>query len=69
MKTTYQIELAVDSCEVEEFNQWLNNHGHQSKIGNSTANYVNGVCTYMDEHANTILNQFWDNYCNDEVTA
>ena len=59
----YDIELAVDTIDAEEFRDYLIKQGHDVKIGKSTGNYVNGVRTSTDADANMILNDLWNNFC------
>jgi hypothetical protein len=63
--TTYQIEIACDSIEAEEFVAWLNKKGHDAEVGNSTENYIDCICTHHDLEMNEIMNALWDEYCNE----
>ena len=63
MNTTYEIELACDTVESEQFRDYLIAQGHTAKIGNSTGNYVDGMSTRNPE-ANEIMNDLWGAYCN-----
>lgn len=60
----YTIILSCDQHEGEEFAAWLNGHGHDATIGNSTGSYVDGAWTSSDESANDSLRRLWDEYCN-----
>ena len=60
-----KIEIAVDNIEGKEFVSWLNNKGHDAKIGTSTGSYVDGYWVSNDENANEILRKLWEKYCND----
>ena len=60
----YQIEIASDTIEAEEFCYYLNKNGHDAIIGNTTGNYVDGNCTNSDIDANEIMNGLWSDYCN-----
>ena len=60
---SYEIEIAVDTPEAEQFRDWLIAQGHDAKIGRSTGNYVDGVST-SDPEANDIMRALWDAYGN-----
>ena len=57
------IEIAVDHAEGEEFVGWLNNQGHDARLGTSTGNYIDGEWTSSDDSANEILQKLWEEYC------
>jgi hypothetical protein len=59
-----RIEIAVDTIEADEFCEWLNLHGHQAIIGNSTGNYIDGIWTSVNEDANEKMRDLWDDFCN-----
>ena len=65
--STYAIEIAFDACGTEEaaqeFAAWLNEKGHDAKVGNSTGSYVDGRSTSNDEEAREIMNNLWDEFC------
>jgi hypothetical protein len=61
--TTYEIEVASDQYEADQFIQWLNDNGYEAAIGDSTGNYVNRIWTNADEKASEIFNRLWDQYC------
>ena len=63
--TTYTIEIACDHTDKNAFCNWLNNQGNNAEIGNTTGNYINGICTSTEPEANEIMNNLWDNYCAD----
>ena len=56
--TTYNIAIACDQHEAEEFSAWLREHGHCARVGNDTATWVNG------ERDSEIGGQLWIEYCN-----
>lgn len=59
----FNIELAMDHPEAEQFAAWLKQRGHNAKIGRSTGNYVDGQWTSTDESARTTLDRLWNEYC------
>lgn len=61
----YEIELAWDGVEAEEFAAWLRDKGHDAWLGRSTAAYLDGRWTSYDEEASDIIGQLWDEYCED----
>jgi uncharacterized protein CbrC (UPF0167 family) len=61
---TYEIEIAYDACEAEQFCDWLIAQGHNASIGRSTGNYVNGMWASADTEANEVMNELWSAYCN-----
>lgn len=61
--STYEIIIAVDTPEVEEFAAWLEDQGHSAKVGDGTGDYIDGVWTSSDAEANEIMNRLWDDYC------
>lgn len=61
---TYQIEVATDHAEAEEFVAWLNKHGHDASIGGSTGNYIDGTLTDNCAESNETMNSLWADYCN-----
>lgn len=60
----YEIIIACDQHEGEQFKNWLIARGHDAEIGNSTGSYVDGAWTSSDQDANEIMNQLWSDYCN-----
>ena len=62
---SHKIEIDCDCIEAEEFCAWLNAHGHDAKIGRSTANYIDGVWTSTNDDARATMNALWSAYCND----
>ena len=62
----YDIELAVDTIDAEEFRDYLIKQGHDVIIGKSTGSYVNDVWTALNGDADMILNDLWEKYCADE---
>lgn len=64
----YKIEIAFDICGTEEgaheFAAWLNEKGHDAKVGNSTGSYVDGRWTHIDQEASEIMNLLWYEFCN-----
>lgn len=65
--TTYTIEIAFDASGTEEaaqeFATWLNEQGHDARVGNSTGSYVDGRSTSNDEDAREIMNNLWNEFC------
>jgi hypothetical protein len=61
---TYEIEISCDHEEGEAFVKWLRIHGHEAKIGESTANKVDGGWTSTDREYNVIFDDLWNRYCN-----
>lgn len=62
--SNHEIIIAVDAHEAEEFAAYLNAKGHDARVGNSTGNYVDGVCTDHDAEASETMNSLWEQYCN-----
>lgn len=62
--STYEIIIAVDTPEAEEFATWLEEQGHSAKVGDSTGNYADGVWASSDSEADEIMNRLWGDYCN-----
>ena len=60
--TRHKIEISVDSPYSQEFADWLNNKGHVAFVGRTTENFINGVCTADDNHANNIMLQLWEEF-------
>ena len=60
--TRHKIEIAVDSEYSQEFADWLNTKGHVAFVGRTTENFINGVCTADDNHANEIIRQLWEEF-------
>jgi hypothetical protein len=60
--TRHKIEIAVDSEYSQEFADWLNKKGHVAFVGRTTENFINGVCTADDNHANVFLMQLWEEF-------
>lgn len=59
----FDIELAVDHEESEQFKEWLNKNGHNAIIGTSTGNYVNGLNGFFSSE----LNRLWNDYCDQYI--
>ena len=59
----YEIKVSSDMEEGEPFVKWLNEHGQSAEMSDSTGNYVDGVCTSIDEGANEIMRGLWEDYC------
>ena len=59
----YDVEIACDTTEAEEYCEYLNNHGHNAKVGNSTGTYIDGVWVDHNAEASKISNRLWDEYC------
>lgn len=58
--TTYEIELACDQHEGEQFAGWLRAQGHTVAIGRTT----HGTISSLDQtDATTELNGLWERYC------
>lgn len=62
--STFNIIVSIDTDEAEAFVAWLIERGHKAKIGDSTANYVDGVSTSNSNEADEIMNGLWNDYCN-----
>ena len=60
---TYEIRVACDTDEGEQFVAWLNKQGHDAEMSNDTGNHIDGVWTSTDVDADTITNALWDAYC------
>lgn len=60
----HEIIIAADHHEAEAFAAYLVEQGHSATIGNSTGNYVDGVCTDHDAEASETMNRLWNDYCN-----
>lgn len=60
----YEIEIAVDNPEADQFCEWLNSKGHSASVGDSTGNYIDGELTGNSVEANEVMNNLWDEYCN-----
>jgi hypothetical protein len=60
--TRHKIEIAVDSPYSQEFADWLNEKGHVAFVGRTTENFINGVCTADDDHANKIMRQLREEF-------
>lgn len=54
MTTRYEITLAVDHHEGDEFVAWLNERGHIATVGNDTRNHLSGAGS---------LAGLWEQYC------
>ena len=65
--TRHKIEIAVDSEYSQEFADWLNKKGHVASVGRTTENFINGVCTANENHANRILMQLWEEFRMDGI--
>ena len=62
--TTYRLEVACNTLQGAEFVQWLNEKGHDAKLGNSTGDYVNGEITSNQEApAGEIMRSLWTEFC------
>jgi len=64
MGSSYEIEIACDHHEAEEFCAWLNDQGHSATVGSSTGNYVDGVST-DNEDEGAVLESLWHAYCSE----
>lgn len=62
--TALSIEVSCDTTEAAEFCAWLVSKGHNASVGNTTANFINGVSTSNDSDANDTMRALWDAYCN-----
>ena len=60
MKEKLNIELGIDNLEINNFKKYLENIGHNVKLGKSTADYIEGKSL---EDSRLILNKFWNDYC------
>lgn len=61
MTTRYEITLAVDHHEGDEFVAWLNERGHIASVGNDTGNHLSGADE--NEDPREILRALWEQYC------
>jgi len=57
------IEVSRYSYQSAPFVDWLNDHGHDASLGNTTGNYIDGVSTSHDWSANDIMTVLWESYC------
>lgn len=60
----YDIEIAADHTESQEFSNFLNRLGHTATIGSTTANRIDGESTSNSADANEIMRQLWEDFCN-----
>jgi hypothetical protein len=60
----YDITIACDHAEGEEFAAWLNVQGHRAKIGRDTGNYIDGIRTSASPVASDIMRSLWEAYGN-----
>ena len=60
----YEIKVACDTEECEQFVEWLNEQGHSAEMSNSSGNYINGLWTSVHEIADEIMRRLWSEYCN-----
>lgn len=58
----YRIELAVDHCEAEQFEAWLNQNGHDAEIGSTDTSFVDGEPSYCED-AGRVMSELWEAYC------
>lgn len=63
MRNTHEIEIAIDTPEADAFAAYLNNLGHDARIGRSTGDYVDGECTSWSIEASEIMRALWQAYC------
>lgn len=63
MTTTYNVEIANDTPEAEQFAAWLNAKGHSAKVGRSTGSYIDGERTSSSAEASEIMNSLWAAFC------
>lgn len=59
---TYNVEVANDHAEAEEFVAWLIEEGHDASVTNSGST-VDGCWTGNNAEARGILNNLWSDYC------
>ena len=64
-----KIEISNDTPDGEQFAAYLNGNGYNARVGRSTGNYIDGVCTSHDEYANVLLNGLWERFCNRSAAA
>jgi len=64
--STYTIVLAFDAAGSDEataeYCAWLNEQGHDARVGTSTVTTIDGVSTSGE--ANEIGNALWESFCN-----
>ena len=63
IEKTYEIEVAFDTEDGKGFVVWLNDQGHDAKIGSTTGNYIDGEWTSESIAKSDILKALWDEYC------
>ena len=63
-----RLELAINTIEAEQFRDWLIAQGHDTRVGNSTGDYIDGVMcggrNDDDGEARAVLGALWEQYCN-----
>jgi hypothetical protein len=59
----YVIEVAYDNEDCSGFVAWLNEQGHEAKMGGTTGSYVDNDWILGCCEANNIFNALWDVYC------
>jgi hypothetical protein len=57
----YRIEVSGETPEGADFVAWLNEQGHDAKLGRTSGDYVDGVGTNNIE-ANEIMRTLWEEY-------
>jgi hypothetical protein len=64
-RPVYSIQLGMDFpiYELENFQNWLEEKGHQASIGNTTGTFIDGYWTSVNTEANYVMNELWDEYC------
>ena len=64
-----KIEISCDHAEGEEFVSFLNNHGHEAIVGNTTHTFVDGYDMFNVQDTEdalelgTALSALWAEYC------
>ncbi|MGO3056965.1 MAG: hypothetical protein ACTID3_08545 [Halomonas sp.] len=55
--TTYNVAIAADHHEAEEFAAWLNEQGHTAEVGSTTRTTIDG------QQNDVVSEQLWNDYC------
>lgn len=55
--TKYNVVIAADQHEAEEFAEWLNEQGHTAIVGSTTRTTVDG------DSNDEVSAQLWSDYC------
>ncbi|MBZ5486923.1 hypothetical protein HW452_05225 [Halomonas aquamarina] len=55
--TTYNVVIAADQNEAEEYAAWLIEQGHTAVVGNTTRTTIDG------QQNDVVSEQLWNDYC------